>query len=173
MCIRDRLSVITMPPLIAFAVGLFMGTDPVIDVSQLALQMFLISALPVLLGVLLRHYAGWFTMSIDRLFSRLATLLFVIIIAATLYTNWQLLIVNLPRLGPALIALNIALMVIGWSSAKLLKMPKRAVTAIAIETGIQNGTLGIAVGSLIAESATGLPAFSLPSAVYGILMYGI
>ena len=41
----------------------------------------------------------------------------------------------------------------------------------AIETGIQNATLGITVGSLIAEQAGALPPISLPSGVYGITMY--
>ena len=43
--------------------------------------------------------------------------------------------------------------------------------AIAIETGIQNSTLGITVGSLIAGLTAGAPAFSVPSGVYGITMY--
>jgi BASS family bile acid:Na+ symporter len=46
-------------------------------------------------------------------------------------------------------------------------------TAISIETGVQNATLGITVGSLIVEQASALPPFSLPSAIYGIIMYGV
>ena len=45
--------------------------------------------------------------------------------------------------------------------------------AVAIETGVQNVTRGITVGTLIAGATTGLPPFSLPSGVYGITMYAV
>jgi BASS family bile acid:Na+ symporter len=45
-------------------------------------------------------------------------------------------------------------------------------TTVSIESGVQNGTLGIAVGALIALNATEtLPPTTVPSAVYSILMY--
>ncbi|MEM1316627.1 MAG: hypothetical protein AAGI51_18865, partial [Pseudomonadota bacterium] len=37
--------------------------------------------------------------------------------------------------------------------------------------GIQNGTLGIAVGGLVAGGAAVLPPYSLPAGGYGITMY--
>ena len=41
--------------------------------------------------------------------------------------------------------------------------------AIAVELGVQNGTLGITVAGLL--GAAGLSAYALPAAVYGIVMY--
>lgn len=43
--------------------------------------------------------------------------------------------------------------------------------AVAIATGIQNATVGITVGNLILSNSEGLSVLSLPSGVYGILMY--
>jgi BASS family bile acid:Na+ symporter len=56
----------------------------------------------------------------------------------------------------------------------LAGLDKKDGFTIAIETGIQNGTLGIAVGVLIAANvaeAVSLPPTTVPSAVYGITMY--
>ena len=47
---------------------------------------------------------------------------------------------------------------------------RRAVT-VAIESGIQNATVGITIGNMILNPETGLSLLSLPSGVYGILMY--
>ena len=42
---------------------------------------------------------------------------------------------------------------------------------IAIESGIQNATVGITIGNIIMPLGTGISILSLPSGVYGILMY--
>ena len=60
-------------------------------------------------------------------------------------------------------------------SSKVLGLNKADSSTIAIETGIQNSTLGIAVGTLILaetlDSGISLPPTTVPSAVYGITMY--
>ncbi|MEL6734765.1 MAG: bile acid:sodium symporter family protein, partial [Pseudomonadota bacterium] len=86
---------------------------------------------------------------------------------------WRLFEDNLATLGPLLIVLNVVLLVIGFAVASLLGLDRRERVAVAIETGVQNATLGITVGSLIVEAASGLPPFSLPSGVYGITMYAV
>ena len=54
----------------------------------------------------------------------------------------------------------------GWSS-----IPVAQVKTIAVETGIQNSTLGITVAALLGGYEPGFSAYALPAAVYGILMY--
>src|SRR5690606_12216771 len=86
-------------------------------------------------------------------------------------TNWRLLVENLRTLGPVVVILNVLLLAFGLGLARLFSLSRDEATAISIETGIQNATLGITVGSLIVEQASALPPFSLPSGVYGITMY--
>lgn len=170
--IISLLSTVTVPLLVAWSVTYFMGkTAPAIDVTRLAFSMFLITAVPVLIGVAVRRFATGFADRTEPVFSKLAGALFVIIIIGALAANWSVFVDNLARLAPALISLNVALLLIGTLSARALGLTGKEVKTVAIETGIQNGTLGITVGSLIVESASGLPPFSLPSAVYGITMY--
>jgi BASS family bile acid:Na+ symporter len=166
------LSIVTVPLMVAFSVSYFMeDAAPEVDIARLAFSMFLITAVPVLIGVLVRHFASGFALKAEPVMSRLATVLFIIIVVAALAANWKVFIENLPILGPALIALNIILLLGGGALARMFGLDNQEVKTVAIETGIQNATLGITVGSLIVEGSTGLTPFSLPSGVYGITMY--
>ena len=166
------LSILTVPIITAFSVNFFMGeAAPDVNVTKLAVAMFLITAVPVLIGVLIRHFAETFALKIEPIMSRLATVLFIVIVAGALAANWQVFIDNLPSLGPALIVLNIVLLLAGGLFANLMGLDREEQKTVSIETGIQNATLGITVGSLIVPAATELTAYSLPSGVYGITMY--
>lgn len=165
-------SVITVPLLVAWSASHFLGLDaPSVNVTSLAISMFAITAVPVVLGMLLRHFAPAFTTRVEDGLSWLALALFVVVVIGALTANWSLFIANLATLGPALVVLNLGLLAIGFGLARVTGLGQSQATAISIETGIQNATLGITIGSLIAEQATALPPFSLPSGVYGITMY--
>lgn len=165
-------AVVTVPVLVALAARHFMGIDaPAINVTSLAISMALITALPVALGLALRHFAPGPAIRIEPVLGKIAAVLFVVIVIGALASNWKVFVENLPVLGPSLVALNVVLLAVGYGSARLLQLPRPTASAIAIETGTQNATLGIAIGSIIAAQATALPVFSLPSGVYGITMY--
>lgn len=165
-------SVVTVPLLVAWSANYFMGTAaPDIDVTSLAVAMFAITAVPVAIGVFMRHAAANLAERIETTVSRIAVVLFVIIVIGALASNWTLFVSNLFELGPLLIIMNILLLLVGLGVARALSLDRGDGIAIAIETGIQNSTLGITVGSLILETANGLPPFSLPAGVYGITMY--
>lgn len=166
------LSMFTVPLLLAFSVGYFMGLDaPEVSITSLAISMFLITTVPVALGMLVRHFLPRLAAGLDAPVAWLAAILFILIVVAAIALNWDTLVENLPILGPAVITLNIVLLAAGTLSGRMFGADKTETTAVSIETGIQNATLGITAGSLIAESAAALPPFSLPSAVYGVTMY--
>ena len=165
-------SVVTVPLLVAITADHFMGVEaPRVNVTSLAVAMFVITALPVVLGMAVRHFAPGLTGKIERFVEWLAMILFVVVVIGALAANWSLFVANLAILGPSVVVLNAVLLAIGLGLARLFSLDERQATAISIETGIQNATLGITVGSLIVEQASSLPPFSLPSGVYGITMY--
>ena len=165
-------TVFTMPVLVVLAADHFMGLDaPAVNVTALGVSMFLITFVPVVAGIAIRRFAEGFAVSLDAVLSRIAVVLFVVVVLGALAANWRLFIENLALLGPGLVILNVVLLAAGMGLARAFGLTRREGKAIAIETGIQNATLGITVGSLIVEQASALPPFSLPSAVYGITMY--
>lgn len=173
--ITSLVSIVTVPLLVALTVHHFMGTDaPDVDIVGLGLTMFLITAVPVALGMLVTAIAPSTVAKVSKGVSRTAMILFFIIIVAALASNWAVFSSNLPTLGPALILLNIAMLSLGLATSRLMKLKPADATTVSIESGVQNGTLGIAVGSLIALGATDtLPPTTVPSAVYSIIMYFI
>ena len=170
--IVSLLSIFTVPLLTAWSVRHFMGeAGPAINISTLALAMFLITAVPVIAGLLIRQYLPGLSQRIEPVMSRLATILFLVIVVAALATNWDIFIENLPVLGPALIALNLFMLGAGNLIGFMAGASRGEATAIAIETGIQNASMGITIGSIVAATASGIGPLSLPSGVYGITMY--
>lgn len=166
------LSILTVPVLAAWAVMHFMGTNgPDVSVTGLAIAMFLITTLPVLIGITIRHLASGFAQRIEQALSTIATILFIVIVLAALAGNWSLFVENLSTLGPALIALTIVLMLAGFSLAAAAGLAFEARKTISIETGIQNATLGITLAAIISGQTDGFSTMALPSAVYGITMY--
>lgn len=170
--IVSLIAVVTVPVLVGWSADHFMGlAAPQINVTELGLSMFAITAVPVGLGVAVRHFASGFAIRSERIISAIAIILFVVIVIGALASNWTIFVENVGVLGPILVALNVAMLLLGFFMARMMGLVKGDAITVAIEAGVQNATLGIAIGSLIAEAASGLPPFSLPSGVYGITMY--
>lgn len=168
------IAIVTVPLLVSLSAGHFMGLDaPDINVRALGLTMFAITAVPVAIGMTIRGLAPGIAAWLEPVLDRLALILFIVIVIGAIAANWSLLTANLALLGPLLVILNIILLFAGLGLAHFFRLSQGQATAIAIEAGIQNATLGIAIGSLIVERAMALPPFSLPSALYGVTMYAV
>jgi BASS family bile acid:Na+ symporter len=166
------LSIVTVPFLVGWAVGHFMGEDaPEVSVTALAIAMFLITALPVCIGMGIRYLAPSLADRIEPKLLVLSSILFVIIILAAIASNWDLFVENFTSLGPALATLNLVTMIGGLVIATVLGLTWAERKTISIEVGIQNGTLGITLAPIIAGVAGGIPTIGLPSAIYGAIMY--
>ncbi|MEM9011749.1 MAG: bile acid:sodium symporter family protein [Pseudomonadota bacterium] len=187
--VMSLLSVLTMPLLAAWAVARFLTNAPEgavflssaaaglggveVDVTSLGLAMFLITALPVAVGVLIRRYLTGLAERASGVVYAVATVLFVVIVVGALAANWEVFVANVGTLAPIVIALNIVMLAVGYALARALRLDAAGSTAIAIEAGVQNGTLGITVGQLISVGVTGLPPIAVPSGIYGITMYAV
>lgn len=166
------ISVITLPIIVSFSMEYFLGSNaPSINILSLGMTMFCITTIPVGIGLFINTKYHDFSVSFSIIANKISTILFVIIIAGALTSEWEAFINNLNLLGPAIIALIFLMLFIGYSSASLFNLNKEKSITIAIESGIQNATVGITIGNLILNQNTGLSILSLPSGVYGILMY--
>ena len=165
-------TVITLPMIAALSMQHFMGSDaPPLDILSLGLTMFLITAVPVGIGLLVHERYQGLSDSFEPMATRISTVLFVIIVIGALASEWEAFIDNVLTLGPAIIVLMIIMLFIGYKSAQWVSMGERRAVTVAIESGIQNATVGITIGNMILNPETGLSLLSLPSGVYGILMY--
>ena len=165
-------TVVTLPLITGFSMLYFMGADaPPINILILGITMTLITAVPVGIGLLTHTKFRNFTKSFEPKASKISTVLFVIIVAGALASEWDTFITNVASLGPAIVALILIMLFIGYNSAQYFKMSSKRAITVAIESGIQNATVGITIGNIIMNQESGLSPLSLPSGVYGILMY--
>ena len=165
-------SVITVPAILAFALSRFLESDaPQIDIAQTAVTMFLLTVVPIVLGLSFRRFAPNLTQRIEPVVSVIATVLFALIIVSAIAANWSLFVTNVQVLGPVLLTLLVLLTLVGFFVPRLLGRTQREAKTISIETGVQNGTLGIAVATLLVSDGTGISPYALPSAIYGVFMY--
>ena len=167
------LTVFSLPLIVSFSMEHFMGESaPNIDIISLAFTMFLLTTVPVSIGIAFRKLSPKRADFMESSVNSISACLFVIIVLAAIISEWNTLMENIGTLGPAVIALNLIMLTIGFQSAKLLDLEEEKATTVSIESGIQNATVGIAIGGMILASQDGgLSTLSLPSGVYGVLMY--
>ena len=166
------ISVITLPIIVGSSMQYFLASSaPEINILTLGLTMFLVTTLPVILGLFINTKYNDFSVSFLPIASKVSTFLFIIIVIGALASEWNLFITNLNTLAPAIITLIAAMLAIGYTSAKFFVLSKDKAITISIESGIQNATVGITIGGIILNQGTSLSVLSLPSGVYGILMY--
>ena len=165
-------TVLTLPLIVGFSVVYFMGSDaPEISIITLGITMFIITTIPVMIGLYINAKHKNIANSFSPIANKISTFLFIIIVIAALASEWTVFINNLYILGPAILTLISVMMFIGYNSPKLFGINKTQSITIAIESGIQNGTVGITIGNIILNQSQGISILSLPSGVYSILMY--
>ena len=165
------ITVITLPLIVGFSMQYFMESSaPSINILSLGMTMFFITSLPVSIGLYINTKYHDIADVFRPIANKISTVLFIIIVGGALASEWDAFVSNLDTLGPAIISLIIIMLFIGYNSAKWFSMSKKKAVTIAIESGIQNATVGITIGNLILNQE-GLSILSLPSGVYGILMY--
>ena len=95
------ISVFSLPLIVGLSMSYFMGEiAPNIDILGLGITMFLLTTLPVLIGMTIRHRAINMAKSIEKGVNIIATILFVIIVIAAVVSEWGTLVENIGTLGP-------------------------------------------------------------------------
>lgn len=160
-------AVITTPLFLGLASAHFAAQDAALqlDMGPIVVKILLITLVPLSIGMLMRALAPAFALRIEPTAKKIATGFFVLVVIAVLVSEHDEIGKNLPLVGPAVLALNVLAMTISYQIAKAAKLDSKQSTAIAIELGVHNTTLAMAVGAMVA------PALVVPAAVYGIFMF--
>lgn len=170
--LTSLLAFITVPPLAALSIQHFMGeTAPEFSITELSLFTFMLTTVPVMTGVLIRQVLPGFAMRVESFLSNLAVFLWALLLVAIFYGSRDIIIEWMDELGPALIALPLVMLIVGFVLARVLGVAITQSKTVAIETSIQNSPLGIALAGVIMGTTTGLSELALPSGLYSITMY--
>ena len=168
--ISSVLTVITIPLIVNFAIVYFIpgGEQKELNVLGTVIAVLFITIIPVSIGMMVKKKSPSLALKLDNPFKIISTIFFVVIIIAALLKERTNIIENFSLVGPAALALNFSTLLLGYFSARFLGLGKKQSTTISIESGIQNGTLGITVAATLLVNSQ----MAIPSAVYGILMFG-
>lgn len=162
------LSVVTLPILITLAFNHFMQDQASsISAVKIGLVMFLLTTLPVTLGMLARRKFTSFLQRSSNILNAIASVFFVLIVLAAVASNWELLKSQAAVIGLELILIIVILFALSMLIARLLRLSWFDTKTISIETSIQNSTTAITLAPIIMATTAGLPAIALPAAVYG------
>ncbi len=168
--VASVLTIVTLPLITAWSLAHFMDAtqEVAVPVGDMMAQVFLVVGLPVMLGMLTRHFKPVLAQRWEPRATRVATVLFVLVVVAAVAKNWGLLVQHFSSLAVFAVVLNVLAMVGGFVAAWVTRLSRSQSVTVAIETGVQNATLALLIGS----SVLGNDALGLPGAIYGVMMYG-
>ena len=167
--IISLISIISVP-FIIFKSADLLGISNIstnITMTGIAFKMALVVTVPVILGMIIRKFAENFITSNISTIERITTLLFIIVFASIWIEERENIFTYLKQAGLAVLILNIIMMLIAYYVAKLIASGIKQRKCIAIECGLQNGTLAIFVATQIFSDIS----YIIPTAAYALIMY--
>ena len=146
---------------------LYIGERVPVPVVDMMLNIFFIIVLPVSIGVLANHYLHKYLHFIKHAFPYVSVLAIILIIGIIVSLNQQ----TIPMVAMPLLAAvfwhNILGLASGYYLARIFKLEERACRAIAIEVGMQNSGLGVALADTFFSATKGI-LVTLPGAIFSI-----
>ena len=136
--------------------------------TGIALKMFLVVTVPVILGMIVRKFAENFVASKGEIFNKLNIVLFAIFFVAAFYEERENFINFLKQAGLITLILNLTMMIIAYYLAKAFASGIKQMKCIALECGLQNGTLALFVSTQIFGTDI---LYALPTGAYALIMY--
>ena len=167
--IISLLCVLTIPLIVITSLNLLGSENITADISLagMALNMFLIVTVPVILGILLRKFASNFAVNFESIAKKISTILFVVVLLGAILAEKENIIPYFAEAGLITLILNVIMMVVAFYIAQLLGTGIAQKKCIAIECGLQNGTLAI----FVATSLFGGGIYVIPAATYSLIMF--
>ena len=167
--IISLLSVITVPFILISSLNL-LGSESIvqnISLVSMAMSMFLIVTVPVIIGMIFRKFAENTAVKFESFAKKISVVLFIIVLLGAILAEKDNIISYFADAGFITLVLNILMMVIAFYVAQLLGTGIPQKKCIAIECGLQNGTLAIFVGTTL----FGGGAYVIPAATYSLIMF--
>ena len=167
--IISLVSIISVPFIVFTSMDIFeISIQKEISMVGISLKMFFVVTVPVIIGMLIRHFAKEFIDDQAQLIQRISVALFALVFIAIYIEEWDSIISYLLDAGLITLILNVTMMIIGFYVAKFFASGVAQQRCISIECGLQNGTLALFVGTQIFNE--GISIYIVPAATYSLVM---
>ena len=162
------LSILSIPFIVITSANLLGVTiSNNISMVSIALKMALVVTVPVIIGMIIRNFAENFISSKINIINKLTGWLFVVFFAAIWVEEKDNIYNYLAQAGLAVLILNVVMMTLAYFIAKKFVSGIPQQKCIALECGLQNGTLAVFVATLFFDDI----AYVVPTGAYALLMY--
>lgn len=137
-----------------------------LPVAQMMLQLAVITLIPVIVGMIIRH---WFTESVTKhyaLMTKLAGLSLLLVILLIISTNWDVMVQSVSINGAAALTLCVCGFVLGFAMSKAFGLDERSTKTVSVEVGLQNAGTAMMVALVVLQQ----PQLAILPMMYGLLM---
>jgi len=168
--ITSLISIVSVPFIVFNSIDFFEITSVSKNISMtgIALKMFFVVTVPVIIGMIIKHFAKNFINNKALIIQRISVALFVLVFVAIYIEEWDNIVSFVARAGLIALALNITMMIVGFYAAKSFASGVAQQRCISLECGLQNGTLAAFVGTQIFDGSS--MVFIVPAAAYALIM---
>ena len=163
------ISIISVP-FIIFQSAKLLGISNIseeITMTGIAIKMAGVVTVPVILGMIIRKFAEKFISSNISIIEKITAFLFLIVFSAIWIEERENIFSYLAQAGLVTLLLNVVMMIIAYYIAKNFATGIKQRRCIAIECGLQNGTLAVFVATQIFSDIV----YIVPTAAYALIMY--
>jgi|TARA_B100001769_G_C22029045_1_gene552958 BASS family bile acid:Na+ symporter len=166
--VTSLISIVSVPFIVITSANFFGETiSKEISMFGIAMKMALVVTIPVIIGMIIRAFAENFISSKINIINKLTGWLFVIVFIAIWIEEKDNIFNYLAQAGLAVLILNIVMMILAYFLAKKFVTGISQQKCIALECGLQNGTLAVFVATLIFDDIV----YMIPTGAYALLMY--
>jgi BASS family bile acid:Na+ symporter len=167
--ITSVVTIFTIPFIVNIALEHFGGLSSSIQlpIVETILKMVLIVIAPMLLGMIIKKYFPSFSDKMEKPIRIISVSLLVFIIVGIVITEKENIVSYFADAGLLALALNVITIFLGLLTARVFNLGKKSGVTIALESGIQNGTMALFIAGTLFSNA----AYGVAPAVYSLLMY--
>ncbi|MGE4280990.1 MAG: bile acid:sodium symporter family protein [Magnetospirillum sp.] len=137
-----------------------------LPVAKMTMGVFAVATLPLIVAMVINARWPIVAARMEKLARHLATALFAFIVVGAFASQWRTMMDHAVDVLPPAVVLNVLAMLGALALARLGGLGGKERLALVLETGLQNGALGIFVAATLLQS----PAMMVPSIVYALAM---
>ncbi|WP_298971262.1 bile acid:sodium symporter family protein [uncultured Psychrobacter sp.] len=167
--IASVITVFTIPIVLSFSLVYFMGagTEFQLPIAKTMISLFVITILPISIGMLIKRYKPKLADSSQVLVSRFGVTFLAMLVVFLSYVQRDIIVDAFVNTGPVSLILNLVTMALGYFSSKLLGLNLAQRTSITMEVGLQNSTLSIFMALTLLSNYD----MSMTPAIYTLIMF--
>lgn len=169
--INSVITIVTIPFWVGYAYSTYLSevanmASPTADIFK---TLIVVLAIPLSIGMLIKNRAPQFADRMERPVRIASSVFLAVVILGLLAREFELFKLYVGDTLGIVTALNVLTMGMGYLLAKVFGLNLKQGLTIAIESGIQNGTLTISLAVITLNQ----PDFAIIAAIYSLVMYAL